>query len=95
MVISGHGGRLKVRAVLPPFPSGSVTITFGIGTLGVAMKPPLVSPDVIFTLEKGIAPIVISGIVRVRVVMVVKKTVITSPLGRLVGPIFPYSTEVV
>jgi hypothetical protein len=93
-VISGHGGRLKIRDVLPPFPSGSVTITFGTGTLGVAIKPPAVSPNIIFTLENGIPPIVISERVRVRVVIVVKKTVITSPFPRVDIPVFPYSTDV-
>lgn len=94
-VISGHGGRLKVRAVLPPFPSDSVTTTSGTGTLGVAIKPLLVSPKVIFTLENGIPPIVISERVRVRVVIVVWKTVITSPFPRVDITVFPYSTGVV
>jgi hypothetical protein len=94
-VIWGHGGRDNVRAVLPPFPSGSVMTTLGTSTLGVAMKPLLNSPlDVIFTLEKGIPPMTISEIVRVRVVVVVWKTVTTSPPPRVARPVLPYSTDV-
>lgn len=90
LVISGHGGSAKVREVLPPFPFDSVTTTFGTGTLGVAIKPPLVSPDVTLTLENGIPPITMSEIVKVSVVMVVKKTVTTCPFPRVDVPVFPY-----
>lgn len=90
-VISGHGGRVKVRVVLPPFPFDSVTITLGTDTLGVAIKPPLVSPDVILTLENGIPPTIISERVRVRVVIVVKNTVPNCPFPKVVVPVCPYS----
>jgi hypothetical protein len=68
----------------------------GIVTLGVATNPPPVWPDVRLTLEYGIPPLtVMGGMVMTTVVIVVKKAVVTTPLGLVVGPMWPYSNEVV
>lgn len=59
-MICGHGGRLAVRVVVPPLPSGRVTTIGGMKTLGLATKLDIVVvldlDCVTLTLEKGTTP---------------------------------------
>ena len=77
MLISGQGGTVTLRVVVPPLPSGSGTAIGGIVTLGCGMNPPVVILDVMLTLEYGIPLITIEGMTIVTVVIVVKYVIVT------------------
>ena len=91
--ICGQGGRVMVLAVELPFPSGNVTTTGPISTLGKTVMG-TAPDDVTLTLEYGIPSVTIEGTEMVTVVVVVAKTVVaTPPMVVLEKP--PYSNEVV
>jgi hypothetical protein len=91
-LIWGQGGRETVRVVWPPAPSGSVTTTGETSTLGktvMGMAPELVT----LTLEKPIPLVTIGVTERVTVVVVVTKTIVSTP-PMIVFEKPPYSSEV-
>lgn len=97
LVTCGQGGRVALRVVVPPSPSGSRTPMGGMSTLGEATNPPVACPWVTLTLENGIPPpggMVMIGISIVTVAVVVKK-VVTAWVPIMVVPVCPYSNDVV
>lgn len=90
--ICGQGGRETVRVVSLPSPSGNVTTTGGMFTLGKMVTG--MAPDVdTLTLENGMPSVTIEGTAMVMVVVVVTKTVVcTPPIVVVSKP--PYSSEV-
>jgi len=93
-VTSGQGGRVSVRVVVPPSPSGSGTAIGGISTLGDTLSVEDVWPLVMLTFEYCRPSVVMGSIFNVMVVVVVKKVVMTCPPTMVVA-LRPYSTDVV